>query len=323
MNMHQTVTKILALPALALALALALAVPALAADWPERELKLFVNVGPGGQTDIVTRALARELERSLKKPVVILNKPGAQSTLGPALIAAEKPDGYTLGVVAYGNITQQPHLMKVPYKLDDFEVVAAFGRYKFGVAVDAASPFRTMADLVKAGKTQGGVSIGGVATNVAILKVAKTSDSRMEQIAYKSGAESVNALLGGQVQAILQTTGDMMPFVKSNRMRLIAAIGANRWPEQPEVPTLKEQGFDIAYDTWIGLVYPKGTPTAIVRKLEQSVQSALESREFNQQLTTMGLDAIFVPGERFKSMLREGTAEIGKIIQEAGLKPAE
>lgn len=294
-----------------------------AAAWPEHEVKIFVNVGPGGQTDIVTRALARELERTLKQPIVVLNKPGAQSTLGPALLAKEKPNGYTIGIIAYGNITQQPHLMSVPYTLDDFEVVAAFGRYKFGVAVAANSPYRSMADLMREGKTDKGVAIGAVATNVALLRVAKLTGARIEQIPYKSGSESVNALLGGQVPAILQSTGELMPLITSGRIRLVAAIGANRWPEQPDVPTLREQGFDVAYDSWVGLVYPRSTPQAIVQQVEQAVQSALESKDFTQQLVNLGLDAVFIPGARFRTMLQEGNVEIGRIIAEGGLKQVQ
>ena len=89
------------------------------------------------------------------------------------------------------------------------------------------------------------------------------------------------------------------------------------------MPTLREQGLDVAYDSWVGLVFPKGTPQPIVQQMEKAVQTAMESREFHQQLVNLGLDAIFVPGARFRTMLVEGTAEIGKIIKDAGLKPAE
>lgn len=290
------------------------------APWPQREITVFVNVGPGGQTDIVTRALAKELEKVLGKPVVVLNKPGAQSTLGPSVLAREKPDGYTFGTIAASNFTTHPHLMKVPYSLDDFEIVAAFGRYKFGVVVDANSPIRSMSDFMKTAESGRGLFYGAVSANIVMLQLAKLTGANLEHVGYKSGAEAVTALLGGQVPAIVQTAGEVMPFVATGRMRVIGALGSDRWPELPDVPTLRQQGFDVlANDSWVGLAFPKNTPRSVVAKFEEAVRMVMQSPQVIEQINALGLDARFVSGAEFRQILERGHVQIGKIVSEAGL----
>ena len=130
------------------------------ARWPEREIQLVVNYGAGGNTDVSARAFARALERQLGKPVVVVNRPGAEGTIGPAFVATQRPDGYTLGVVTYSTVAIQPHVRDVPYTIDSFDFVAGYGRFRYGVVVRADSPHRTMADLVQAAKQGNGLFVG-------------------------------------------------------------------------------------------------------------------------------------------------------------------
>lgn len=128
-----------------------------AQTFPDREVALIVNYGAGGTTDVASRALAQGMEKSLGKPVIVQNKPGALGTLTPAYIARQKPDGYQVGVVTYSTVAIMPHLMDLTYTIKDFEFVAGFGRFRYGVAVNADSPYKTLDDLVKAAKAGQGL----------------------------------------------------------------------------------------------------------------------------------------------------------------------
>jgi tripartite-type tricarboxylate transporter receptor subunit TctC len=130
------------------------------ADYPEREISLIVNYGAGGNTDVTARVLAKGMQKHLGKPVIVINKAGAEGTLGPAYLATQKPDGYTFGVVTYSTIAIQPYLRDLPYTIKDFEFVAGYGRFRYGVVVRADSPYKALEDLVKAGKNAPGLFFG-------------------------------------------------------------------------------------------------------------------------------------------------------------------
>ena len=235
--------------------------------FPAHEVSMIVNYGAGGTTDVATRALAQTMEKILGKPIVVQNKPGALGTLTPAYVARQKPDGYQIGVVTYSTVAIMPHLMDLTYSMKDFEFIAGFGRFRYGIAVNADSPFQTLADLIAAAKDGKGLFFGTTSApnNLAIFELTRLAGAQFEHISYKSGGEAVTALLSKQVHVIVQNPPDIMPHIKAGKLRLLASASPMRWPELPDVRTIKEQGFDIEIDSWLGLAVPKGTPAAIVK----------------------------------------------------------
>src|SRR5690606_1369179 len=123
-----------------------------ASSYTTKEIQVVVNYGVGGVTDTATRLLAPLLEKELGQTIVVVNKPGGQATLGPSFVARQKPDGYTVGVVTYSAVAITPHLIDVPYTAKDFEFVGGYGRFRYGLAVQADSPYKTVKDFVEAGK---------------------------------------------------------------------------------------------------------------------------------------------------------------------------
>jgi tripartite-type tricarboxylate transporter receptor subunit TctC len=292
------------------------------AQWPEKEVNVIVNYGAGGVTDVATRILTRAMAAKLGKPIVVQNKPGAQATLGPAFVARQPADGYTVGVVTFSAVAIIPHLMNVPYTIDDFEFVGMYGRFRYGIAVRADSPYRTVGDLVAAAKTASNpVFFGapGAPNNIAFFELARKTGAKFEQVLYKSGADTVTALLSGQVEAIIQTPSEIVPHVTSGNLRLLASVSPSRWPDRPEMPTMREQGFDVEIDSWMGMAVPKGTPKPIVAKLEAAMIEALKSEEVVNSLRTMGIDPIAMTGEQYRQKVRDGHAEIGRQLKLAGL----
>lgn len=316
----QHIPKILWTTALA-AIGCTLTGLAQAETFPEREVNLTVNYGAGGNTDVAARALAQGMEKTLGKPVVVQNRAGALGTLAVAYLARQKPDGYNLGVVTYSTQAIMPHLMDVSYKMSDFEFISGFGRYRYGIAVLASSPYQRVQDLVEAGKVGKGLFFGAPAApnNLAMFELANVTGAKFEQVAYKSGAETVAALLGGQVSAIVQNPSDIMPHIKSGKMRLLASASPMRWVEQPDVPTLREAGYPVEIDSWLGIAVPKGTPADVVKKLETAALAAIRNPAVSQNITQLGVDPATLSGKEYEDVLKKGYEQMGKSIKAANL----
>lgn len=296
-------------------------VVAAAQTFPTKEVTMVVNYGAGGNTDVAARVVARGMEKSLEKPVIVQNRPGAMGTLGPSYLAKQKPDGYTIGVVTYSTIAITPHLMTVDYTVKDFEFLAGVGRYRYGVVVRADSPYKSLADLVQAAKAGKGLFFGAAAApaNLALLELGRKTGAKFEQVTYKSGAETVNALLSGQVEVTPPNPSDVMPFIKAGKLRLLASASPVRWPELPDVPTMKEQGFDVEIDSWMGLAAPKGTPKPIVDKLQASVLAAMKTDEVKTQFVNAGVDPATLTGKEYFDLLVKDYETMGAAIRAAKL----
>ncbi|GAA5235364.1 tripartite tricarboxylate transporter substrate binding protein [Verticiella sediminum] len=301
-------------------LALGLAAPA-AADFPEREVRLVVNYGAGGNTDVAARALAQGMEKALGQTVVVENRPGALGTLGPAYVARQKPDGYTVGVVTYSTIAIAPHLMDVPYGMDDFDFVSGFGRYRYGIAVRADAGYDSIDDLVAAAKEGKGVFFGAPSApnNLALFELGRATGGRFEQILYKSGTETVTALLGGQVDVIAQNPSDILPHIQSGKLKLLASASPMRWPEAPDVPTLREAGYPVEIDSWLGVAVPRGTPADARERLQAAAIAAMENETVRKNFVSLGVDPATLSGQEYADVLREGYDTMGKAIEAAGL----
>ena len=287
--------------------------------FPSHEVSMIVNYGAGGTTDVATRALAQTMEKILGKPIVVQNKPGALGTLTPAYVARQKPDGYQIGVVTYSTVAIMPHLMDLTYSMKDFEFIAGFGRFRYGIAVNADSPYQTLADLIAAAKEGKGLFFGTTSApnNLAIFELTRLAGAQFEHISYKSGGEAVTALLSKQVHVIVQNPPDIMPHIKAGKLRMLASASPMRWPELPDVRTIKEQGFDIEIDSWLGLAVPKGTPAAIIKVLEDATLKAMSDPALSTRMTQMGVDPASLSAKQYVDILEKGYIEMGNAIKAA------
>ncbi|MBR0657688.1 tripartite tricarboxylate transporter substrate binding protein [Neoroseomonas oryzicola] len=308
------------LPALAAGMAVAGA-GAARADWPEREIQLVVNYGAGGNTDVSARAFSRGLERQLGKPVVVVNRPGAEGTIGPAFVATQRPDGYTIGVVTYSTVAIQPHVRDVPYTIGSFDFVAGYGRFRYGVTVRADSPHRTLDDLVRAAKQGNGLFVGAPSApnNLAMFELGRLTGGKFEQVQYRSGAETVTALLGGQVDVIVQNPSDVVAQIRAGQLRLLASASPMRWQEFPDVPTMREAGYEVEIDSWLGIAVPRGTPRPVLERLEAASLAALRDPAVAEQIGATGVDPQALPGKEYEALLARGAEQMGPILRRAGM----
>ena len=302
-------------------LALCISVPAYADTFPSKEIQVVVNYGAGGVTDVATRLLSKALEKQLKRPIVVSNKPGGQATLGPAFLARQKPDGYTTGIITYSAIAITPHLLEVPYTVNDFDFIGGFGRYRYGLAVNAESPYKTVQDFVdaaKASKQPVFFGVPGAPNNIAFFELARMSKANFEQVLYKSGTESVAAVAAKQVAATIQTPSEILPFVQAGKVRLLASVSPDRWSDAPDMPTMKEAGYDIQIESWLGLALPKGAPEDVRARLESALSDAMKDQELVDGLNKMGIDPVWLSGESYAQRLGQGYKDMRPLLELTG-----
>lgn len=312
--------KILAFSMLAQALLLSASASAQEA-FPNKEILLTVNYGPGSNTDVASRILANGLEKELGKPVVVDNKAGALGTLSVSALAKQKPDPYRVGVVTYATQAISPHLQNVTYTTDDFRFICGFGRYRYGIAVRADAPYKNIDEFVAASKKGKPIFFGGTSTpNVlALLELGRVSGGSFQQVSFKSGAEVATALMGGHINAMVQNPSDIMPHVQSGKFRLLASASPIRWPEEPNVPTLREAGYPVEVDSWLGLALKSGSSEASSERLEQACLAAVKNPEIAQRIQATGVDPAGLTGAQYLSALKEGYTKMGAAIKAAKL----
>jgi tripartite-type tricarboxylate transporter receptor subunit TctC len=278
------------------------------AAWPAaraqagRTLRLVVPFPPGGSADILTRAVGNRLGPALGHTVVVDNKAGAGGSIGATEAARAEPDGNTLLMGHLGTLAVNPALYpKLGYDpVKSFEPVALVARVPNVLVVPAASPVKTLAQLVERARAQPGhmtYSSGGngSAAHISFEYLKLTANFSMAHIPYRGTAPSITDLIGGQVDASFTGAPVVLPHVRSGALRALAVSSPQRLATLPDVPTVAESGHaGFEADQWYGLVAPAGTPAAVVARLNAEVNKALQSPEVAQQLATEG--AIPMPG---------------------------
>jgi tripartite-type tricarboxylate transporter receptor subunit TctC len=276
----------------AAALAVPAYAPALAQDrWPSRELQLVTGFGPGGGTDVVARAIAAHMEKTLGVPVVVRNTPGAGGTLGPTRIAQSRPDGYTFGLVGLSALVVAPLTMDLPYKpWESFDFLANTSELRIGVPVGPSLPHvRTLADFIAEGKKR---SLNIASTNpgsaVSFFDLQRLAGLQMTYVQIPSITEAAAQVAGGHVDSYTGTS-EMIQLVKGGNLRMLASASVDRWPEFPEVPTLIEQGFQTATRQLIIWAGPAGLPPPIRQRLETALLAAATDPEVLKRKEAMSI----------------------------------
>src|SRR5690625_2448801 len=291
------------------------------ADFPDRPITMVVNFGPGGVTDLMARALASGMEENLGQSVVVENRPGALGTIGPAHVARQKADGYTLAIVSASVITTTPHLMDVSVQPEDLIQVAGFGKNRYAIVVNTESESQTIDDLIDSAKKGESVFFGSPSTpnSLIFFDLGRKTGADFELISYKSGPDASLALLSGDVAAIAANPPDVLSHLRANKLRMLASGSEERWPEYSEIPTLKEAGYDVSVEAWASVAVPAGTPQEIVDQLERSIKSALDKNEVQEKIRQVGADPQFMSGMAYTEYLTEERKKIGDIIEDSDI----
>jgi tripartite-type tricarboxylate transporter receptor subunit TctC len=301
--------------------------PALAqSTWPSRPIRIVVPYTAGGFTDQMARLVQVGLQNRLGQPVVIDNKPGANSIIGVDAVAKAAPDGHTFGVViaAYAaNTTLYPKLPYSPTK--DLVGVSLMGISPLLAAVPNNAPFKNAKELVAYAKANPGkVSFGssgtGSAAHLTTELMKALTQTFMVHIPYRGAAPAFTDLLGGQIQLFFDAPTGLIQPGKQGRVRLIGVSSDKRLPAAPEVPTFIEQGFPgLLGSTWASMIAPAGTPRDIVQRMSEEVSRIIRSEETRAKLDAMGTFAEGSTPEACDAFIASETTKWAKVIKDAGV----
>jgi len=296
---------------------------------PEKPIRLIVPYAPGGGTDVLARLVFSKVGDSLGQPVVVENRPGANGIIGTNLAYESKPDGMTLLFAAADFISVAPHIYKkvVKFDPDGFAAVAPAAKMGFVLSRQKKGDFKDLSDIVaksKAGHyTYGHWGPGSMAQmGMELLKAkAGIGNDSMQEIPYTGAAPVMNAVMGGQVDFGFVPTP--LAMASGSRLDLFALGSPARFPGLPNVPTLKEEGYDIDADTWFGVLAPPGTPQAAVEAIRRQVARVIADPAVQRSLTEMGYVPATFPPEEFAAFIKAENARWGEVVRNAGIKVEE
>lgn len=262
--------------------------PALA-EYPEKPIKVIVPFGAGGDSDLTTRIWAGAVEKVLGVPVVVINKTGGGGVIGTVEAAKAAPDGYTLMNAGLSNVLVTPNFSEVPYDFDSFQPVVKLSSVPLGIVVRTDSPYATFDDFVAAAKADkltqgswGAASSGTVLANI----IASQAGYQVKYVNANTTAESMVDLIGGHIDSAVSFPPAFDPHVKAERARLLIINRAS--DEYPGVPTYADHGIKGDFEGWSGVFAPKGTPPAVVAKLVEATDTAMQDPEVIKAFGNIG-----------------------------------
>jgi len=295
--------------------------------YPSRAVTMIVPFPPGGVADIVGRPLAAMMEKTLKHPVVVVNRTGAGGALGMREAAKAAPDGYTI-LMALSSISIFPVSERVngkqpSYELKDFAPIALVTADPTVLVVRADSPYKTVKDFVEAAKASPGkinYSSSGVygTLHVAMEIFANAAGIRLFHVPYGGGGPAVTALLGGQVQALASGPAAAVGQIKGGKMRALASWSDKRLAMLPDIPTFRELGYDAEFYIWSGVFAPAATPAPISSKLREALRTAATSAEFKNAMEKVSTPVSYLDAPEFAKYWERDARRLAAAVEKIG-----
>jgi tripartite-type tricarboxylate transporter receptor subunit TctC len=287
-------------------------------------IEITVLFPAGSSADVTARLLADGMSKQLGgAKVIVLNRPGAGGAIGYRYVASQKPDGYSL-VWNSNSISTTFHSGMLPFDYHAFDPVARVLVESPVLAVKADAKWKTLADLVADAKSRPkGITVGnsgaGSHTHISSVALFKATGGTVIDVPFGQ-AQVVPSLLGGEVDAMMQLPAALSSYVKAGQVRLLAALVPVRDPALPDVPTAREQGFDVSLAAWRGIAAPKGAPGPAIASLEGAIRKTAESAEFVQACEKLGVHPAFMPAREFGELIAREDTELARLMQLIGLK---
>ncbi|MES2635168.1 MAG: tripartite tricarboxylate transporter substrate binding protein [Pseudomonadota bacterium] len=282
-----------------------LAGTAVAQTWePTKPIQLIVGFSPGGGTDVIARAIAAGSQEVMPQPMVVINKPGASGVIAADAVSRAAPDGYTLLVAGGSESTSLPNHQQVSYKQSSFRPIGHVIRLRMMVVVKNDGKIKNFADLVKyakanPGKMAYGTSGVGSLTHSMMLMVNKAAGIDTFHVPYKGDAEVVTGMLGDQVQIGLGSPDQFKSWIDTGKLIPLTLSSNDRFPGLPNVPTLKELGYDIYLENMKGVVAPAGLPDEIYTYLNEKLRKAMETEAFRNIVNKSNFEVQYMDGPMF------------------------
>jgi tripartite-type tricarboxylate transporter receptor subunit TctC len=297
-----------------------------AQSFPARPVTLILPWPAGGSTDVGMRALASATEKHLGQPIVIENRPGGSGTLAPGQMAATaKPDGYTVAQIPI-SIFRFPFMQKTTFDpAADFTYIIGVSGYTFGVVVKDDAPWKTFQELTadakaNPGKINYGTPGTGTSLHITMEQIAKQQGLKWTHVPFKGNADAMNALLGGHIHAVADSSG-WAQLVDAGRFRLLVTWGAARTRNWPTVPTLREIGIDMVANSPFGIAGPKGMDPKVVKLLHDAFKKGLEDPSYVEAMAKLDQEQFYLSSEDYRKFALQQIEEARRFIAELGLGP--
>jgi tripartite-type tricarboxylate transporter receptor subunit TctC len=296
--------------------------------YPTRAVTIVNPFPPGGLADLTGRPLAASMEKFLKQPVVMTNKPGAAGAVGMQSVAIAKPDGYTI-LITVPAITTVPEVDKLfgrtpAYSPDQLVTIARINADPTILVVNADLPWKSLKALLEDVKRRSGeitFASSGIygASHVPMEMLLHAAGGlRMRHLPTTGGGPATTAVLGGHAQLWMSPPGVASAHIKSGKLRPLAASGATRHPYFPDVPTLRELGYDVEYYLWIGLFAPKGIPANAMKALRDAVRAAVEDPAYKSAMEKIQVPVAYQDADEFKAWWDADAARLAAVIKRIG-----
>jgi len=298
-----------------------------AQPYPSKPIRIIAPSGAGGPVDVICRAVSQGLAEVLGQQFVVENRVGAAGLIGTEIVVKSAPDGYTLLFGFSGPLAIVPNLNpNTPYDPQkDLVAVSQVAAAPYVLLVHPSVPAKSVKQLVALAKTRPGkMNFGSGGTGVGIhmagelFKVA--AGVNIVHVPYKGAAPAMTALMAGEVDMMFNGMSPAIPHIQSGRVRALAVGGAKRSSLLPDLPTVKEAGFEFNTEGWYGVLVPRGTPQPIVTRLHEAIVRALASSELKGTLTKMAVEPVGGSPAEFARQIRDESAVWAKVIKAAGIK---
>jgi tripartite-type tricarboxylate transporter receptor subunit TctC len=298
--------------------------PAQAQEFPARApIEITVLFPAGSSADVTARMLADGMSRRLNQRVLVVNRPGAGGAIGYKHVAIQRADGYSL-VWNSNSISTTYHSGQLTFDYTSFEPVARVLVESVVLAVRADAKWKTLAELVADAKARPkAISIGhsgaGSHTHLSLAALTHAAGMEANEVPF-AVAQVVPSLIGGHVDAVVQFPAALAAPLKQGQAHVLVQLTSARDPAFTEVPTAREQGFDVALDAWRGIAAPKGTAAPVIAVLERAIKATAESEEFAKGSANLAVRPGFLPAKEFGELIAKDDAAIARLMQELGLK---
>jgi tripartite-type tricarboxylate transporter receptor subunit TctC len=294
-----------------------------AQDFPTKPIELVLPYGPGGSHDLTARAVASVAHTYLGQPLLVVLKPGGGGAVGSQQVIRAKPDGYTLLFGGSGPNTTFALVQKAPIGPEQFTPVARINYSAPFIAVRADAPWKSLKELAEyAKKNPGKLNFANSgpwgAADLPMRLLGKAGGFEYNNIPHDGGGPALLAVLGGHADVTFGFTAQLTPQVAAGKMRMLANTDVKRHPDYPNVPTMKEEGYDVVFTMWRSVLAPKGTPPAVVDKLETAFKKLSEDKSFRALIKSLGDEVHFEGGKEFEKTWRDEWEQHSKIV--AGAK---
>ena len=295
------------------------------ADYPTKPIKVIISFGPGGGVDTTARSIAGEMEKYLKVPVVCENRPGGSGVIALEWLSRQKPDGYTIGMLPSSVVVGQFTGVLGLKVLDSFELISLLNTSDNAMAALKEAPYNNIKELADyARKNPGKIRISNNGTgsiwHLCAAGLEQVTGAEFTHVPFKDGKEAVVAMIGGHVEVSSSGIGEVGEFVNAGKAKILGLPSLERYPTLPDVPTFREQGYDLVMGGFGGMVAPKGIPKEILKNLEDACAQGVKSENFQTIQKGFGNKVYYLNSADFTRFVEVQSAAFEKAVKKLGLE---